>query len=50
MVSDAPCLLFQSFSSLEEEEKEGFFRKFFREKFEDKRDGNDGNNERDNSH
>ncbi|TXG60354.1 hypothetical protein EZV62_014927 [Acer yangbiense] len=29
--------------SLEDDEKEGFFKKFFKEKFEDKKDGNDGN-------
>ncbi|KAJ9704074.1 hypothetical protein PVL29_005383 [Vitis rotundifolia] len=31
--------------SVEDEEKEGFFKKFFKEKFEDKKDGNDRNDE-----
>ncbi|XP_045824098.1 phosphatidylinositol 4-kinase beta 1-like [Trifolium pratense] len=31
--------------TMEDEEKEGFFRKFYREKFEDKRGGNIGNSE-----
>ncbi|KAI4317111.1 hypothetical protein L6164_025015 [Bauhinia variegata] len=33
--------------SMDDEEKEGFFHKFFREKFEDRKDGNDRNDDGD---
>ncbi|XP_020215629.1 phosphatidylinositol 4-kinase beta 1 [Cajanus cajan] len=33
--------------TIEDEDKEGFFRKFFREKFEDRKDGSDRNENRD---